>query len=185
MQAAAAGVSAAAAATADPTASGAGTPGAMEPPATPARRTAEAPAASPLVMQGRRVSGAPDCLVCLQPVSNEAPIFLPCAHGPLHWTCFQRTMVSTQNRCPLCRFAINVPDFGPGPGGPPLGPGGPQPGPGGPGGPPGGGCAAGPPGDHAAGVPVPLSLAALKLWPWIILRSLRVMDSARGSTTNW
>eukprot|EP00438_Fugacium_kawagutii_P017328 Skav229798 [mRNA] locus=scaffold567:85961:87023:- [translate_table: standard] len=93
---------------------GAATPGlTMEPPSTPVRPE-----------RRMTVRGAPDCLVCLQPVAHEAPIFLPCAHGPLHWTCFQRTMAATQNRCPLCRFMVPDHMLGPHGGGPGGGPGG-------------------------------------------------------------
>jgi hypothetical protein len=50
-----------------------------------------------------------DCPICLEPLTNNVRIALPCGHR-FHEECIKRALTSTGGRCPKCRAVVtNIP----------------------------------------------------------------------------
>jgi hypothetical protein len=50
-----------------------------------------------------------DCSICLEPLTNDVRIALPCGHR-YHDDCIRRSLTSTGGRCPRCRSVVtNIP----------------------------------------------------------------------------
>ena len=50
-----------------------------------------------------------DCSICLEPLTNDVRIALPCGHR-YHNDCIRRSLTSTGGRCPRCRAIVtNIP----------------------------------------------------------------------------
>ena len=50
-----------------------------------------------------------DCPICLEPLTNNVRIALPCGHR-FHEECIRRSLTSTGGRCPKCRAVVtNIP----------------------------------------------------------------------------
>ena len=50
-----------------------------------------------------------DCPICLEPMTNDVRIALPCGHR-FHKDCIRRSLTSTGGRCPKCRTVVtNIP----------------------------------------------------------------------------
>jgi len=50
-----------------------------------------------------------DCPICLEPLTTDARIALPCGHR-FHKDCIRRSLTSTGGRCPKCRAVVtNIP----------------------------------------------------------------------------
>ena len=50
-----------------------------------------------------------DCPICLEPMTNDVRIALPCGHR-FHGDCIRRSLTSTGGKCPKCRSVVtNIP----------------------------------------------------------------------------